>query len=91
MIRLTPLLLLVGCAQKPEVTGSWVSVTKPPIQIVYMNRDEVITPDVVYEMMDRAARFPYKDYQFNSVTGVSVDATSHQSSSTVNSTEIKGE
>jgi len=92
MIRLVPLLLLVGCVQKPEVTGSWVSVTKPPIQIVYMNKDETITPEVVFGLVKQVEAHPYKNYKFNENIGITVDATSHQSSVLTNEVSIgKGE
>ena len=80
--------LFTACAKKPKVQGSWVSITKPPVQIVYTNRYNVVTPEVVRQLVRAASLVPYKDYQFNSITGVSGEFNGHQSSTIGNSSEV---
>ena len=88
MIKLLPLLLLTGCAQKPDLHGSWFSVEKPPIKIVYINRDDVVSPEVAYRLTRMASQVPYKDYKFNENANVSLTATGVQDIAVSNSTEL---
>jgi len=91
-LSLTVSILLVGCAEKPEIKGSWVSITKPPIQIVYMNKADIISPEVVFGLVKQVEAHPYKNYKFNENIGITVNAASHQSSVLTNDVSIdKGE
>jgi hypothetical protein len=63
--------LLVGCSDKPEV-ASWVSIEKPPIKIVYVDRDRTITPETVRQLVGQARLFPYEDYQFNTAANIGI-------------------
>ena len=85
---LVGMVVLAGCAQKPESKGAWISVEKPPIRIVYMNKAETITPEMVRLCIAQAKSVPYKDYKFNESIKVVLDANSHQSSSITNVSDV---
>jgi len=83
-------LLLCGCAEKPEIKGSWLSITKPPIHIVYVNKADVITPDVVQRLVGEAKLVPYENYKFNETVLISSNFTAHQSSDLANASSVTG-
>ena len=83
-------LLLCGCAEKPEIKGSWLSITKPPIHIVYVNKADAITPDVVQRLVGEAKLVPYKDYKFNEAVLISGNFAAHQSSDLDNTSSFTG-
>jgi len=79
---------MVGCASKPETETGWVSVTKPPIRVIYINRHGAVPASMVHGIIKQVEAFPYHDYHFNESTGVLLESTSHQSSSTSNSSSV---
>ena len=79
---------VTGCATKHKTQTGWVSVTKPPIQVIYVNRHGAVSPKIVHGIIKQVEAFPYHDYKFNDVTGITIDANAHQSGSQSNVSSV---
>ncbi len=79
-----------GCASKEKDNASWISVVKPPIQIVYVSRDKEIEPTLVHSLVTQVTGVPYKDYQFNENINVSLNTNTSrvESDTEVDSTSV---
>jgi hypothetical protein len=64
-------LFILGCSDKPEIAG-WVSIEKPPIKVVYVVRDKMITPETVRALIGQVSLLPYEDYMFNSSVTIGI-------------------
>ena len=68
--------LLVGCGQaNKEIAGSWVSVEKPPLRVIYVNEKKSVSPEMVQHLIRQVKTIPYKDYKFNDNIGISVSGS----------------
>jgi len=70
---------IVACAEKAKDHATWVSVVKPPIQVVYVSRDKDIDPSLIHSLVTQVSRVPYKDYYFNENIGVSLTGNVNRS------------
>jgi hypothetical protein len=87
-INVSALLLVTGCAQKPEQEGGWISVEKPPIRVVYINKHQSVSPEMVHALVKQVGGFKYENYRFNDGVSISFDAHAHQSSDISNSSNV---
>ncbi len=69
---------IVACAGKAKDNATWVSVVKPPIQVVYVSRDKDIDPSLIHSLVTQVSRVPYKDYYFNENIGVSLNTNTNR-------------
>ncbi len=72
------LINIVACAEKAKDHATWVSVVKPPIQVVYVSRDKDIDPSLIHSLVTQVSRVPYKDYYFNENIGVSLNTNTNR-------------
>lgn len=84
---------LTGCTKAgyPPPRQEWLSVTKPPIQVIYVSQTK-ITPAQVHNIIRQTKLTPFRNYPFNDVTGISLSADvnrqHHQSTSNTDSTSV---
>ncbi len=81
MIVLAFIIMLnfVACAEKAKDHATWISVVKPPIQVVYVSRDKDIDPSLIHSLVTQVSGIPYKDYYFNENIGVSLTGNVNRS------------
>ncbi len=73
------LINIIACAEKAKDHATWVSVVKPPIQVVYVSRDKDIDPSLIHSLVTQVSGIPYKDYYFNENIGVSLTGNVNRS------------
>ncbi len=69
---------IIACAEKAKDNAAWISVVKPPIQVVYVSRDKDIDPSLIHSLVTQVSRVPYKDYYFNENIGVSLNTSTNR-------------
>ncbi len=86
-------LAILGCSSRPHYQPkAWVSVTKPPIRIIYMDYEKDITAETVHRLTQQVKDVKYEDYKFNENANISIgfDAEAHSSHSDATSVAIGG-
>ncbi len=68
-----------GCSTEIKQQSSWISVEKPPIRIIYVNKAGAISDATVTNLVRQATGVRYKDYSFNENVGVSINANASRS------------
>ena len=79
IVILHSMALLTGCTDKQPARVAWVSIEKPPIRLIYVNRQDLVSDETVHHLLQHIERQPFKNYKFNETTAIRVEATSHQS------------
>jgi len=64
---------------------SYLEVTKPPLKVVYIDKQGAITPEMISSAIHDGRMFPYKEYKFNEGTTIGVTTSSIQSDTEVDS------
>ena len=70
--------MVIGCATKQESQAAWFSVTKSPVQLVYIGKGDEMDADLMYQMLCMARDEPYKNYKFNKKLAIELDALSNK-------------
>ncbi len=74
--------LMTGCTNRPHYQPkAYVAVTKPPMQIIYVDYEKDISAAMVHGLTDQIRNLPYHDYKFNDSSSINIgfDAASHSS------------
>ena len=80
MIRLSivAILAMTGCDRQPSRVA-WISVEKPPIKVIYIDKQGELDPVITDRVFSIVGHTPYRNLKLNETTSVSLEANSHQS------------
>ena len=79
IVILHSMALLTGCTDKQPARVAWVSIEKPPIRLIYVNRQDLVSDETVHHLLQHIERQPFKNYKFNAGIKIKLDANAHQS------------
>ncbi len=85
--------ILTGCTSRPGYQPkSWVSVTKPPIRVIYMDYEKDIDANTVHRLTEQVKTVPYRDYMFNENANINIgfNAAAHSSHSDTTIIDVAG-
>ncbi len=66
------IVILVGCSHKIQ-PKAWMSVEKAPMRVIIVDNEKDIDSATIHMVIDHLRSVPYKDYQFNSETGIGIN------------------
>jgi len=81
MIKLSMVvvLALAGCSDKQPTRVAWLSVEKPPIKVIYIDKQGQLDPAITSKVFEVVWTTPFRDVSINENTNISMKAESYQS------------